>query len=71
MKNKKTVLKRSNAKQIDSPTFDFPKQKTKLTSKHFENPIPKIYLNENPTKNDPNKKQISKITVDNFIDEHV
>ena len=29
-----------------------------------------MYLNENPTKNDPNnKKQISKITVDSFIDE--
>ena len=48
--------------------FDFPKQKNKLTSKYFENLIPKIYLNENPTKNDPNnKKQISKITIDSFI----
>ena len=48
--------------------FDFPKQKNKLTSKYFENLIPKIYLNENPTKNYPNnKKQISKITVDSFI----
>ena len=55
-KQKDTVLKPSNAKQIHSPTFDFPKQKIKLTSKHFENPIPKIYLNENPTKNDPSKK---------------
>ena len=71
-KQKDTVLKPSNAKQIHSPTFDFPKQKIKLTSKHFENPIPKIYLNENPTKNDPNsKKQISKITVDSFIDKLV
>ena len=69
---KDTLLKRSNAKQIHSPKFDFPKQKTKLTSKHFKNPIPKIYLNENPTKNDPNdKKQISKITADSFIDELV
>ena len=55
-KQKDTVLKPSSAKEIHSPTFDFPKQKTKLTSKHFENPIPKIYLNENPTKNDPSKK---------------
>ena len=71
-KQKDTVLKRSNAKQIHSPTFDFPKHKTKLTSKHSSNPIPKIYLNENPTKNDPNnKKQISKITVDSFLDEVV
>ena len=71
-KQKGTVLKRSNAKQIHSQTFDFPKQKTKPTSKHSENPIPKIYLNENPTENDPNnKKQISKITVDSFIDELV
>ena len=30
-KQKDTVLKRSNAKQIHSSTFDFPKQKTKLT----------------------------------------
>ena len=44
-KQRDTVLKRSKAKQIHSPTFDFPKQKTKLTSKHFENLIPKIYLN--------------------------
>ena len=71
-KQKDTVLKPSNAKQIHNPTFDFPKQKAKLTSKHFENPIPKIYLNENPTKIDPNnKKQISKITVYSFIDELV
>ena len=71
-KQKDTVLKRLNAKQIHSPTFDFPKQKTKFTSKHFENPIPKIYLNENPAKNDPkNEKQISKITIDSFIDELV
>ena len=71
-KQKDTVLKRSNAKQINSPTFDFPKQKTKLTSKHSSNPIPKIYLNENPTKNDPNnKKQISKISVDSFPDKLV
>ena len=71
-KQKDTVLKRSNAEQIHSQTFDFPKQKTKLTSKHSENPIPKIYLTENPTENDPNnKKQISKITDDSFIDELV
>ena len=71
-KQKDTVLKRSNAEQIHSQTFDFPKQKTKLTSKHSENPIPKIYLTENPTENDPNnKKQISKITDDSFIDEFV
>ena len=44
-KQKDSVLKPSSSKQIHSPTFDFPKQKTKLTSKHFENPIPKIYLN--------------------------
>ena len=44
-KQRKTVLKRSKAKQIHSPTFDFPKQKAKLTSKYFENLIPKIYLN--------------------------
>ena len=69
---KDSVLKPLNAKQIHSPTFDFPKQKAKLTSKHFENPILKNYFNENPTKNDPNnKKQISKITVDSFIHELV
>ena len=46
----------------------FQNKKNKLTSKYFENLIPKIYSNENPTKNDPNnKKQISKITVDSFI----
>ena len=47
-------------------------QNKKLNS-HFENPIPRNYLNENPTKNDPNnkKKKISKITVDSFIDELV
>ena len=69
-KQRDTVLKPSNSKEIHNPTFDFPKQKTKLTSKHFESQIPEIYLNDNPTKNDPNnKKQISKITVDSFIDE--
>ena len=63
LKNKETLLKSSNAKKIHNPTFGFPRQKTKLTSKHFENLIPKMYLNENPNKNDPNnKKQISKIT---------
>ena len=72
MQLKNTVLKPSNAKQVHNPTFDSPKQKTELTSKHFENLIPKIYLNENLTKNDPNnKKQISKITVDSFIDKLV
>ena len=39
-----TVLKPSNGKQIHNLTFDFVKQKAKLTSKHFqrhfENPIP-------------------------------
>ena len=71
-KEKNTVLKRSNAKQIHSQTLDILKQKTILTSRHSENPIPKIYLNENPTENDPNnKKQISKITDDSFIDEFV
>ena len=71
-KQRDTALKPSNAKQIHGPTFDFPKQKTKLTSEHFENPIPKICINKNPTKNDPNsKKQISKITEDSFIDELV
>ena len=58
-KQRNTVLKPSNAKQIHNSTFEFPKQKTKFTSKHFENLIPKMYLNENPIKNDPNnKKQI-------------
>ena len=71
VKQRDTVLKTSKAKKIHNPTFHLPKQKTKLTSKHFENPIPKIFLNENPTKNDPNKKQISKITVDSFINELV
>ena len=71
-KQKDTVLKRSDANQIHNPTFDFPKQKAKLTSKHFENLIPKIYWNKNPTKYDSNnKKQISKITVDSFIDKLV
>ena len=38
----------------------------------MENPIGKNYLNEKLTKNDPNnKKQISKITADSFIDEFV
>ena len=45
---------------------------TKVTSKYFENPIPNIYLNDSPTKNDPNnKKKISKIIVDNFIEKLV
>ena len=58
-KQRNTVLKPSNAKQIHNSTFEFLKQETKFTSKHFENPIPKIYLNDNPIKNDPNnKKQI-------------
>ena len=55
-KQRDTVLKPSNAERIHNPTFDFPKQKSKLSSKQFENPIPKIYLNDNPTKNDPNNK---------------
>ena len=71
-KQRNNVLKSSNAKQIHNQTFDFPKQKTKLSSKHSENPIPKIYLNDNPSKSDPiNKKQISKITADSFIEETV
>ena len=71
-KQKDTVLKPSNAKQIQNPTFDSPKQKTELTSKHFENPKTKNFLNVNSSKNDPNnKKQISKITVNSFIDELV
>ena len=55
-KQRDTVLKPSNAKQIHNPTFDFPKQKIKLISKHFENSIQRIYLNDNPTKNDSNNK---------------
>ena len=71
-KQRDNVLKLSNGKQIRNTTFDFPKQKTKLTSKHLENPIGKNYLNEKLTKNNPNnKKQISKITSDSFIDELV
>ena len=54
-KQKDTVLKPSNAKQTHNL-----KQKTKLTSKHFENLILKIYLKEKPTKNDPNKKKRNK-----------
>ena len=63
-----TVLKPSNTKQIHNSTFDSPKHKIRLTSKHFENPIPKIYLNENPNKTEIKK---SKIAVDSFIDEIV
>ena len=55
-KQRDTVLKPSNTKQIHNPMFDFPKQKTKLISKHFKTPIPKIYLNDNPIKNNPNNK---------------
>ena len=71
-KQRDNVLKLWNGKQIRNTTFYFPKHKTKLTSKHLENPIGKNYLNEKLTKNDPNnKKQISKITADSFIDEFV
>ena len=56
-KQRDTLLKSSNANQIYNTKFDFPKQKTKLTSKHFENSISKIRLNDNPTKNDPSNKK--------------
>ena len=35
-KQRDTVLKSPNTKQIYNSTFDFPKPKTKLTSKHFK-----------------------------------
>ena len=63
-KQRDTVLKSSNASKFITQHFDFAKQKTEFTSKHFENPKLKIYSNENSVKNDPNnKKQISNKTV--------